>query len=119
MAMRTMNGRLGIVGGLSALTRGFSYLGLPALATPMGYDGRGLPIGLQFVCSPFQETLLFQVAQGYERISPARGRRPGVVSSTQGVRSGLPSPQTLSTRCRLSSSAISHQAYGTRQLLLS
>lgn len=55
-----------IVGGLSALTRGFSYLGLPALATPMGYDPRGLPIGLQLVGRPRAEALLCRVGHAFE-----------------------------------------------------
>ena len=54
--------------------------GLPAITVPCGFTQAGLPIGLHFVCSPFQETLLFQVAQGYETISPAQGRRPPVVA---------------------------------------
>jgi len=56
-----------IIGDLSALTRGFSYLGLPALATPMGYDPRGLPIGLQLVGRPRAEALLCRVGHAFER----------------------------------------------------
>ncbi|RVU06963.1 amidase [Novosphingobium umbonatum] len=56
-----------IIGGLSALTRGFSYLGLPALSTPMGYDPRGLPIGLQLVGRPRAEALLCRVGHAFER----------------------------------------------------
>ena len=56
-----------VVGGLSALTRPFSYLGLPALATPMGFDTRGLPMGLQLVGPPRAEAQLLRVGHAYER----------------------------------------------------
>lgn len=55
-----------VVGGLSALTRPFSYLGLPALATPMGFDTRGLPFGLQLVGRPRAEAALLRIGHAYE-----------------------------------------------------
>ena len=65
---------------ISRNTSPMNATGLPAITIPCGFTQAGLPIGLQFVCSPFQESLLFQVAQGYERISPAQGRRPPVLA---------------------------------------
>ena len=52
--------------------------GLPAITVPCGFSGNGLPIGVQFVGRPFDEGLLFQVAAGYERVSPSNGVRPQV-----------------------------------------
>ena len=65
---------------ISRNTSPMNATGLPAITVPCGFTQAGLPIGLQFVGSPFQEALLFQVAHGYERVSPAQGRRPPVVA---------------------------------------
>ncbi len=50
--------------------------GLPAITVPCGFSGDGLPIGVQFIGRPFEEGLLFQVAAGYEGVSPSAGVRP-------------------------------------------
>ena len=50
--------------------------GLPAITAPCGFSGSGLPIGVQFIGRPFEEGLLFQVASGYEQVSPSRGVKP-------------------------------------------
>ena len=50
--------------------------GLPAITVPCGFSEGGLPIGVQFIGRPFEEGLLFQVAAGYEQVSPSQGVRP-------------------------------------------
>jgi aspartyl-tRNA(Asn)/glutamyl-tRNA(Gln) amidotransferase subunit A len=55
--------------------------GLPAMSIPCGFTSAGLPIGLQLIGRPFEEALLFQVAHGYEVISPSRGRWPALVEA--------------------------------------
>jgi aspartyl-tRNA(Asn)/glutamyl-tRNA(Gln) amidotransferase subunit A len=55
--------------------------GLPAMSIPCGFTSAGLPIGLQLIGRPFDEARLFQVAHGYEAVSPSRGRQPAVVSA--------------------------------------
>jgi len=45
-----------------------NFTGLPAISVPAGYDSRGLPIGLQFMCRPWQEGLLFRLASASETI---------------------------------------------------
>ncbi|NBC37877.1 amidase [Novosphingobium sp. FSY-8] len=55
-----------VIGGLSALTRGFSYLGVPGLVTPMGFDSRGLPMGLQLIGAPRAEATLCAIGHAYE-----------------------------------------------------
>ena len=53
--------------------------GLPAMSIPCGLTQAGLPIGVQLIGRPFEEQTLFQVAHGYEAVSPNRGRRPAIV----------------------------------------
>jgi aspartyl-tRNA(Asn)/glutamyl-tRNA(Gln) amidotransferase subunit A len=55
--------------------------GLPAMSIPCGFTSAGLPIGLQLIGRPFEEALLFQVAYGYEAVSPSRDRRPALVDA--------------------------------------
>lgn len=43
------------------LVRAFNVLGLPALSMPCGLSSQGLPIGLQLVAAPFQESTLLQL----------------------------------------------------------
>jgi len=55
--------------------------GLPAMSIPCGFTHAGLPIGLQVIGRPFEEARLFQVAHGYEAVSPSRQRRPTLVEA--------------------------------------
>jgi aspartyl-tRNA(Asn)/glutamyl-tRNA(Gln) amidotransferase subunit A len=58
---------------LSAMTRlvlPFNLLGLPAASICCGYDGKGLPIGLQLVGKPFAEATVLQVAHAYQSTTP-------------------------------------------------
>jgi aspartyl-tRNA(Asn)/glutamyl-tRNA(Gln) amidotransferase subunit A len=40
--------------------------GIPALAFPVGFDQKGLPIGMQVMAPHFQETTLFYLARAYQ-----------------------------------------------------
>lgn len=53
-----------------------NYLGLPALSVPMGFDARGMPVGLQLVGRPFAEALLLRAAHAFERATGLAARRP-------------------------------------------
>jgi aspartyl-tRNA(Asn)/glutamyl-tRNA(Gln) amidotransferase subunit A len=48
------------------LVRGFNLLGLPALSLPCGLSGDGLPVGLQIVGPPFEESLVLRVGAAME-----------------------------------------------------
>ena len=63
---------------ISRNTSPFNAVGLPAITVPCGVTHAGLPVGVQFITGPFEEGLLFQVADGYEKVSPSQGLRPAV-----------------------------------------
>jgi aspartyl-tRNA(Asn)/glutamyl-tRNA(Gln) amidotransferase subunit A len=65
-------------GVISRNTSPMNAVGLPAITVPCGVNQAGLPIGVQFITGPFEEGLLFQVAENYERVSPSQGLRPAV-----------------------------------------
>jgi aspartyl-tRNA(Asn)/glutamyl-tRNA(Gln) amidotransferase subunit A len=50
--------------------------GLPGMSLPCGHTAGGLPIGLQLLAAPWQESRLLQVARAYEREHAWHTRRP-------------------------------------------
>ena len=63
---------------VSANTRPFNYLGLPAISIPCGFDPNGCPIGLQIAGRPFAEARVLIVADAYQRDTDFHQRRPPV-----------------------------------------
>ena len=39
--------------------------GLPALSLPMGFDGAGMPLGLQVMAAPFRDPLVLRAGKGF------------------------------------------------------
>jgi aspartyl-tRNA(Asn)/glutamyl-tRNA(Gln) amidotransferase subunit A len=52
---------------LDLMTIPVNLAGLPGMSVPCGFDGQGLPIGLQMIGNVLQEEKLFQVAYAYEQ----------------------------------------------------
>jgi aspartyl-tRNA(Asn)/glutamyl-tRNA(Gln) amidotransferase subunit A len=65
-----------MLGSISALTRTISMIGFPALVTPMGFDSRDLPIGMQLIGKPLSEELLLRVAHAFECATGWVARKP-------------------------------------------
>jgi aspartyl-tRNA(Asn)/glutamyl-tRNA(Gln) amidotransferase subunit A len=61
---------------VSANTRPFNYLGLPAISVPCGFDPNGCPIGLQIAGRPFAEARIMKLADAYQRDTDFHSRRP-------------------------------------------
>jgi aspartyl-tRNA(Asn)/glutamyl-tRNA(Gln) amidotransferase subunit A len=52
--------------------------GLPALSLPCGFDSEGMPIGLQIIGKPFDESTIFGVAYNYEQATEWHKKRPRI-----------------------------------------
>jgi aspartyl-tRNA(Asn)/glutamyl-tRNA(Gln) amidotransferase subunit A len=52
--------------------------GIPAISVPCGFsEGKpALPIGLQFLGKPFDESILFQIAYAFEQNTDFHKKRP-------------------------------------------
>ncbi len=51
----------------TALTTGLQKSGPRKLVFPCGYDGDGMPIGMQFVADHWNENALFTMAEDWEK----------------------------------------------------
>ena len=67
---------LAMVARFTGLTRPFNTLGLPTLSLPCGFDGNGLPIGLQLVGRPFDEALLYRIGHAYQGVTDHHRKVP-------------------------------------------
>ena len=61
---------------IARATRPFNMTGLPAISVPCGFTPEGLPIGLQIVGRPFEETTVLHVAYAYEQSTAWHERHP-------------------------------------------
>jgi aspartyl-tRNA(Asn)/glutamyl-tRNA(Gln) amidotransferase subunit A len=50
--------------------------GLPALSLPCGFDNDGLPIGMQIIGKPFDESTILNLAYAYEQTTDWHKRKP-------------------------------------------
>ncbi|MEI8325564.1 MAG: amidase, partial [Betaproteobacteria bacterium] len=46
-----------------------TFAGLPCISVPVGFDERGLPMGLQLIGKPGGDAALLQLAHGYEQVA--------------------------------------------------
>ncbi len=61
---------------IARATRPFNMTGLPTISVPCGFTPDGLPIGLQIIGRPFEETTVLHVAYAYEQSTPWHERHP-------------------------------------------
>jgi aspartyl-tRNA(Asn)/glutamyl-tRNA(Gln) amidotransferase subunit A len=54
---------------LLRLTMPFNLAGLPAISLPCGFSSGGLPIGLQVVGKPFEESMILRIAHAYQQLT--------------------------------------------------
>ncbi len=46
-----------------------TFAGLPCISIPVGFDGRGLPMGMQIIGKPLADTEVLQLAHAYEQVA--------------------------------------------------
>ena len=61
---------------LGAFNRAVNYLDTCAISLPGGFSERGLPIGIQLVSKPWQESLLLQTGQAFQNVTDWHRRKP-------------------------------------------
>jgi aspartyl-tRNA(Asn)/glutamyl-tRNA(Gln) amidotransferase subunit A len=61
---------------LDLMTIPVNLAGLPGMSIPCGFDGAGLPIGLQLVSNVLREDVLFHTAYAYERATQWHRQSP-------------------------------------------
>ena len=59
-------------------TISINLAGLPALSLPCGFDGDGLPIGMQIIGKPFDEATILRVAHAYEQATEWHMKKPRI-----------------------------------------
>jgi len=52
--------------------------GVPGLAFPVGFDGAGLPVGMQLMVPHFREDVLFRMARAYQQVTDWHMRAPSL-----------------------------------------
>ena len=66
------------------LTVPANHAGIPGISIPAGFDGEGLPIGVQLMAPDFKEETLFQAGYAFEQATAHadwRSRQPQVLRS--------------------------------------
>jgi aspartyl-tRNA(Asn)/glutamyl-tRNA(Gln) amidotransferase subunit A len=61
---------------LTRFTRPINYLGVPALAIPVGFTRGGLPVGMQLIGRPFDEAMLLRIGAAFQRATDFHDRVP-------------------------------------------
>jgi aspartyl-tRNA(Asn)/glutamyl-tRNA(Gln) amidotransferase subunit A len=68
---------------LSRLTRAANYLDLPGISVPCGLTTAGLPVGLQILGRPRDETSVVALGAAFERVSGWDGKSPDLSGFTR------------------------------------
>ena len=59
-------------------TISINLAGLPAISLPCGFDGDGMPIGLQIIGKHFDEATILRLAHHYEKATEWHKKKPKV-----------------------------------------
>jgi aspartyl-tRNA(Asn)/glutamyl-tRNA(Gln) amidotransferase subunit A len=62
-------------------TTPYNMIGFPALSVPSGFDGDGLPLGLQIATLPYTDWKTLAIGAAFDDLGLVRHRRPSLVES--------------------------------------
>jgi aspartyl-tRNA(Asn)/glutamyl-tRNA(Gln) amidotransferase subunit A len=80
-----------------SLLTAWNVTGQPVLALPNGFGGHGLPLGMQIVGRPFEETTILRIGHAYERATEWHTRRPALVPGATAPEVAPPPVLSVST----------------------
>jgi aspartyl-tRNA(Asn)/glutamyl-tRNA(Gln) amidotransferase subunit A len=63
-----------------SLTRPFNMTGYPALSVCNGFTSAGLPISLQIAGRPFEDHVVLQAGDAFEKATAFRDKRPSLTA---------------------------------------
>jgi aspartyl-tRNA(Asn)/glutamyl-tRNA(Gln) amidotransferase subunit A len=63
------------------LTSPFNLTGQPAASIPVGYDERGMPIGMQVVGRAYDDALVLRACRAFEQLQPWADRKPPMATA--------------------------------------
>lgn len=86
----------------ASVTTVFNVTGGPALVMCNGFNPKGLPLSMQIVGKPFDESSVFKAAYAYEQATPWRKRRPEIPESVQPLKRG-PAPPDVAIEPKIQS----------------
>jgi aspartyl-tRNA(Asn)/glutamyl-tRNA(Gln) amidotransferase subunit A len=55
--------------------------GIPGISFPVGFDQKGLPVGMQLMAPHFHESVLFETAYAYQGATDWHAQKPGLVNT--------------------------------------
>ncbi|MGH7029875.1 MAG: amidase family protein, partial [Stellaceae bacterium] len=64
-----------------SFTMPFNVAGYPAISICSGFGEGGLPVAIQLVGKPFQETTVLRVADAFEKATSFRSQRPSMTAA--------------------------------------
>jgi aspartyl-tRNA(Asn)/glutamyl-tRNA(Gln) amidotransferase subunit A len=67
-----------ILARITRLTRPGSYLGVPTVCAPAGFTRDGMPIGMQLIARPFDETTALRAGHAFQRATDWHLRAPRI-----------------------------------------
>jgi aspartyl-tRNA(Asn)/glutamyl-tRNA(Gln) amidotransferase subunit A len=73
-----LNNVLQSISQLTYTNRAINYLGLPAMSVPAGFSSRQMPLAFQLVGKPFDEGMILNIADAYQRDTAWHKARPAV-----------------------------------------
>jgi aspartyl-tRNA(Asn)/glutamyl-tRNA(Gln) amidotransferase subunit A len=65
-----------LVARVTRLTRPFNYLGLPTVCVNAGFTAAGMPVGMQLVAAPFDESAGLRAGHAFQRVTDWHARSP-------------------------------------------